>query len=143
MSNSPDQEWKRLKFGEFLVAHNRVKPIDVVNALALQLRRHVRLGELAREKQLLTDEQIDKIVEVQKRTELKFGEAAVQIGLLDEAQVDDLLVEQKARHMMLGEILVEQEKLDSDVLEASLDDYFETLAHEVDLTALDHVFTPE
>lgn len=141
MSEPTSEKW--LRFGEFLLAQQKVTAADISTALELQKSRHIRLGELAREKKLLTDDQIDKIVEFQSQMNVKFGDAAIEFGLLNANQVDALLVEQKARHAMIGEILVEMDRLDCLTLEENLDDYFEALSSENELIAVDSLFTKE
>ena len=66
-------------FGQFLLKEGVISRVDIFKARLIQKRNNLRIGELAREKGWLTDEDIEKILSVQEETYEKFGEIAIYI----------------------------------------------------------------
>ncbi len=59
-------------------------------------RKHRRIGELAMQKNMLTEEEVVSIILSQKKCTSKFGEIAIREKYLSHFEVDSLLSEQSA-----------------------------------------------
>jgi len=67
-----------IRFGKYLVAKEIIKPADVISARMLQRRNNLMIGELAKTKGWITDDDILKILIIQEEHGEKFGEIAVK-----------------------------------------------------------------
>lgn len=110
-------------FGEFLV-HKEVLTADEVDkVLLLQRKIAVPLGKLALERSLLTLADIFQIRGQQRKTDSKFGDIAIKLNLLKPRQVDSLVELQKAIKPFVGELLVREGVLTEDSLLALLKEF--------------------
>ncbi len=66
-----------------------------------------KLGDLLFETGLITNSQLEKVLEKQKNTNRKLGEMLVEVGLVSSGELDRVLEKQKKSNRRLGEILVE------------------------------------
>ncbi|MBI5676381.1 MAG: hypothetical protein HZC48_11250 [Nitrospirae bacterium] len=98
---------KYMLFGQYLLKQGLIKSGDTINARIMQLKNNRRIGDLARERGWLTDEEIDKILVIQEETLEIFGEIAVKEELLTETQIEELLKAQKDSYLFFGEALVQ------------------------------------
>ena len=95
-----------MKFGNYLLQKKLVNVMDILNARFLQKKNNLRIGELAKTKGWLTEDDIFKILIIQEETHEKFGEIAVREKYLKGQQVDVLLKEQEDSYIYFGEALV-------------------------------------
>ncbi len=78
--------------GELAVEGRLISKADADKINAEQRHRDMPFGELAGEMGLLTEEQIDNLVQLQWRTRLRIGQALVRLGHLANARLEELLV---------------------------------------------------
>ena len=67
---------KHIRFGSYLCEKGLIDATDVLNARYVQLKNNRKIGELAKAKGWLTDDNIFKILAIQEETNEKFGEIA-------------------------------------------------------------------
>jgi diguanylate cyclase (GGDEF)-like protein len=112
------------RFSRWLVAQGVVDIPTVSKALAKCHKRHLRVGEIAVRRGLLTSEQVDQIVETQKRERKgRFGEIAVSLGYIDEMQLVELLVSQREDAPVLASTLAELKLLPETRVRALLQEW--------------------
>ncbi len=107
-------------FGQFLLERGVVSREELLEALAIQDTRNLRLGDYALRRGYLSEAQSEQINRTQLTEDKRFGEIAVEKGILDEAQVQELLTLQQNDYLMLGEALLEVGKLERATLEREL-----------------------
>ncbi len=110
-------------FGEFLINKEVLSAEEVDKVLSLQKKIAIPLGKLALERSLLTLADIFQIRGQQRKTDSKFGEIAIKLNLLKPRQVDSLVELQKAIKPFVGELLVREGVLNEDRLLALLKEF--------------------
>ena len=78
--------------GELAIEGQLISKADADKVNAEQRHRDRPFGELAGEMGLLTEEQIDNLVQLQWRTRLRIGQALVRLGYLGKARLEELLI---------------------------------------------------
>jgi len=78
--------------GELAVEGRLISKADADKVNAEQRHRDMPFGELAGEMGLLTEEQIDNLVQLQWRTRLRIGQALVRLGHLGKVRLEELLI---------------------------------------------------
>ena len=96
------------RFGDYLIEKEKISREDLDVALKFQTEKSLRLGALAVEDGLLTEQQLSTIMDRQRAVEDAglFGEIAINMQLLSIEQVNALLNKQKEYDNILGQILV-------------------------------------
>lgn len=97
-------------FGKYLVEKGVLRYSDYRAAVKQQLDVRVKLGTIAIAEGLLTQEQADTIHMLQKQFDKRFGDIAVEKNFLTEAQVEALLKKQGNPYMQFLEVLMDSEK---------------------------------
>jgi hypothetical protein len=110
-------------FGEYLVLRRLLTPRAVLQVLKNQGRNRPHLGELAVHRGWLTWGQVLGVISLGEQLKLRFGEAAAREALLSDAQVEELLQEQQAATPSLADCIVELGFLDRHVLEREQRNY--------------------
>ncbi len=97
-----------MRFGDYLIEKGIVSKEDLNTALKFQTEKSLRLGALAVEDGLLTEQQLSVILDRQREVEAAglFGEIAINMKLLNKEQVSNLLEKQKEYDKITGQILV-------------------------------------
>lgn len=80
-------------------------------------------GLIARERGLLTPDQVREVIEAQKRWGCLFGEIARELGYMTDAQVREVLGVQSNEHLYIGECLVLLGRIEREAMERELDAY--------------------
>lgn len=94
------------RLSRWLVNRN-VLDISAVSRALIECGGEVqRLGELARQRGWITDEQIERVLQAQAESGLRFGETAVQLGFLSEERLVKLLALQQEDPIALAGVLV-------------------------------------
>lgn len=96
-----------LLFGHYLYYAGLVDWRTIVQALIWQRSQYQRIGEIAREKGWLKNEDIFHLLKTAKPT-VPFGQRAVQLGLLTRLQLLVLLAHQKRQQKRIGEFFVQK-----------------------------------
>lgn len=111
-----------MKFGEYLLKKGKINKADLDVALQLQTEEGVNLEALAVEEGLLTEWQLDVILDRQKESgrDSSFVEIAIDMKFLNKEQIDELLRKQKSIYSLIGEILVLSGALSHDEKEEEL-----------------------
>jgi hypothetical protein len=78
--------------GELAVEGRLISKADADKVNAEQRHRDMPFGELAGEMGLLSEEQIDNLVQLQWRTRLRVGQALVRLGHLGKVRLEELLI---------------------------------------------------
>ncbi len=100
-----------MRFGEFLIAKNLVGEADIAHALEIQRQTKKFLGALAVEYGMLSRLENIQIIMAQREGNRSYGEVARQKGLLTDAQVEKLVELQYETSLPLGKILVAETPL--------------------------------
>jgi hypothetical protein len=85
------------------------------------------IGQRAREKGWLTDDDILRILVIQEETRERFGGITIREKYLSKEQVDQLLKEQSDSYMYFGEALAKIEALSYDEVIKQLQEFTERL----------------
>ena len=93
-------------FGQFLVERNIVSRDALVQAIELQEKRNLKLGEMAVAMGLLTQSDIEKAHAIQMSRDIRLGDLLVEAGMITLTQLQDILTRQKNTHLYIGEALV-------------------------------------
>jgi hypothetical protein len=109
-----------LLFGRFLVKTGWVSEEQVEQALALQKELTPSLGLVAVLENLLTLDELRRILMHQRRLGLFFQEAVSQLGLLDDARLAGLEERRRSYTLRLGEALVVRGDLTNTNLQEAL-----------------------
>jgi hypothetical protein len=97
----------KLRFAQFLYYKGLVSFRTMIRAVVWQSERRPRVGELARQRVMLSREQISLVLKHKKLRE-PFLSAAVRIGFLSRATRLDLLAEQASYRIPIGRYFTEQ-----------------------------------
>ncbi len=118
-----------MRFGEYLISKGVIDREDLDVALKLQTEKSLRLGVLAVEDGLLTEQQLSAILDRQREAEDTglFGEIAVNMNLLSKEQVNQLLDKQKEYDKIIGQILVLSGAISRNEKEKELDLFYKTI----------------
>jgi len=108
-------------FGQYLVEKGVVSREAIVEAIALQEKRNLKLGEMAIAMGLVTPADIERAHQGQLSRDLKLGDLLVATGMLSEGQLAEVVARQKATHLYIGEALVQVGALDQDELARQLE----------------------
>ncbi|MEW6584480.1 MAG: hypothetical protein AB1442_02585 [Nitrospirota bacterium] len=97
---------KYLKFGTYLLQKELITELDIINARTLQIKNNRMIGELAKGRGWLIDDDITRILVMQEDSYEKFGQIAIKENYLTYEQVSELLKEQEDSYIYFGEALV-------------------------------------
>ena len=92
------------------------------------------LGQLAVERDMLTQLQVQGILDLQPDFQQPFGKIALSLGYLTESQLGELLLAQAARSKRYEDILVEKGTIITQVLIVERRRYYERLGHQAEGT---------
>ena len=115
-------------FGQYLIERGEVDADQVRAALDLMDAENRTIGELAVEGKLISKADADKVNTEQRHRDMPFGELAGEMGLLTEEQIDNLVQLQWRTRMRIGEALVRSGHLGKVRLEELLISYEEEQA---------------
>jgi len=110
-------------FGEYLVLRRLLTPRAVLQVLKNQARARPHLGELAVNRGWLTWGQVLGVVSLSEQKKIRFGEAAVLEALMSQEQIDELLQQQETATPSLAECVIELGFLDRHVLDRERSHY--------------------
>ena len=108
-------------FGQFLVEQGIVTNEALLNAINLQDKNNLKLGEMAVSMGLITPEDIQRAHNAQMSKDMRLGDLLVEMGFLTLDQVNDVATRQKNTHLYIGEALVQIGALTNDGLQKQLD----------------------
>lgn len=112
-----------MRFGEFLRERGLLGDADIERVLAMQNRTNLWLGTLAYILGYLEFDQIGEVLDEQRRLGLRFGEAAISLNLMTTEQVRQVVELQERKRVRFGEIAVAMEYVDRASLGALLEEY--------------------
>jgi len=115
-------------FGQYLIERGEVNSEQVRAALGLMDAENRSIGELAVEGRLISKADADKINAEQRHRDMPFGELAGEMGLLSEEQIDNLVQLQWRTRLRVGQALVRLGHLGNARLEELLISYEEEQA---------------
>jgi CheY-specific phosphatase CheX len=126
-------------FGQFLVERGLVSSSAVLEAIALQEKNNLKLGEMAVAMGLITKQDIERAHNAQRSKDLKLGDMLVNMGILTNDQLNQVIARQKSTHLYIGEALVQVGALSKDSLARCLDEFkadqAEYVAEQIELPA--------
>ncbi|GFO70019.1 chemotaxis protein CheX [Geomonas limicola] len=108
-------------FGQYLVEKGVVSREAIVEAIALQDKQNLKLGEMAIAMGLVTPADIERAHQNQLSRDMKLGDLLVGTGILSEGQLAEVVARQKATHLYIGEALVQVGALDNEQLARQLE----------------------
>ncbi len=108
-------------FGQFLVEQGIVTGDALLNAINLQDKNNLKLGEMAVAMGLITPADIQRAHNAQMSKDMKLGDLLVEMGFLTLVQLNDIITRQKNTHLYIGEALVQVGAMTSDELRKHLD----------------------
>jgi hypothetical protein len=106
---------RRLRLAEFLYYTGRVSWQSLISAIVWQRASQPRFGELARELQGISSQDLARILGSRLQHE-QTGQTAQRLRLLNAAQVERILRMQRARHKLIGRYFVEKESISTATL---------------------------
>jgi hypothetical protein len=110
---------RRLRLAEFLYYTGRVSWQSLIAAIVWQRASQPRFGELARELQDISSQDLARILGSRLRKE-QTGQAAQRLRILTSQQVERILRMQRARRRMIGRYFIEKESMSSAMLSTIL-----------------------
>lgn len=114
----------QFRFSRWLISRG-VLDIPRVGKAMLDFTQHpLRLGELALRQELLTQREVDEILEDQEDSQDRFGQVAVRRELLTEDQMVGLLILQQEDPVHVAEHFLRLAILDQEHLQVLLKEYF-------------------
>lgn len=108
-------------FGQFLVEQGIVTGEAVRNAISLQDKTNLKLGEIAVAMGLLTPADVQRAHNQQMSKDQRLGDVLVESGMLSPDQLEDVLVRQRNIHLYIGEALLQVGALTKESLQTHLD----------------------
>lgn len=108
-------------FGQFLVEQGIVTSEALLDAINLQDKNNLRLGEMAVAMGLLNPADIQRAHNAQMSKDMKLGDLLVEMGFLTLVQLNDVVTRQKNTHLYIGEALVQVGSLTNNELQKHLD----------------------
>lgn len=108
-------------FGQFLVEHGITTSAALLEAINLQDKNNLKLGEMAVAMGLITPADIQRAHNAQMSKDMKLGDLLVEMGFLTLAQLNDIITRQKNTHLYIGEALVQIGALSNDELRKHLE----------------------
>jgi len=110
-------------FGQFLIGQGIVTGEALLNAINLQDKNNLKLGDMAVAMGLIIPADIQRAHNAQMSKDMKLGDLLVEMGFLTLLQLNDVIARQKSTHLYIGEALVQVGALTSDELRKHLDDF--------------------
>ena len=106
-------------FGKYLLEKKEINDFDYETLINEQMSVRVRLGTIAVEEGLLTEEQVKDINRQQMTQDRRFGDIAVEMGLLKDSQVGELLARQGDSYLQFVQLITDM----TDITKEKLDNY--------------------
>lgn len=110
-------------FGSYLLRRNIVTPEQLTKAINKLTSAHIKLGTLAMHKGLMTASEVDEVCFLQTREDKRFGEIAIERNYLTEEQMTELLTSQTPDFLLLGQALKDDGIISNATLETLVVDY--------------------
>jgi hypothetical protein len=107
-------------FGQFLRERNLVSDDQLQRAIRVQAEKNMDLGEICHRLGFLSRETAVRLNMKQRLVDRRFGELAIADGVLTEAQLEEALQAQRSAHVPLGEALVQIGAIDGPTLTKEL-----------------------
>ncbi len=111
------------RFGKFLVNNGVLDEKAVYDAMNMQMKKKVPIGQIAVKERVLTINQVFNILNKQADTPKLFGEIAIDMGYLVKDGVEKLLAFQREDMPGIEEILVMMKKIDKKTCTDMLEKY--------------------
>lgn len=128
-------------FGQYLFKNGYITKQQLFDALNYQHTYDaVRIGEIAIQSGLMTDEEAKKVNLEQRRKDKFFGELAVIMGFINQEQLERIITIQRNSHIYLGEALIDLEIMTRDGLEECLIKFHD---EQKPLASLENIIPPE
>ncbi len=108
-------------FGQYLVEQCIVTSNDLLDAINLQDKHNLKLGEIALAMGLISSADVQRAHNAQISKDLKLGDLLVEMGFLTIVQLEDIITRQKNTHLYIGEALLQVGALSQDNLQKHLD----------------------
>jgi len=124
-----------MSFGDYLIEKGKIDRDDLDVALKLRTEKGIRLGVLAVDDGLLTEQQLGAILDHQREIAAAglFGEIAINMKLLSREQVESLLEKQKEYEKIVDQILVLSGALNSNEKEEELSLFYDMVVCKEDV----------
>lgn len=110
-------------FGQFLVEKNLVTREALLEAIDLQDRKNLKMGEMAISMGYVNQAEIERAHNAQMSKDMRLGDLLVEMGILTLNQLNDVITRQKNTHLYIGEALILIGALSSEKLQQYLDEF--------------------
>lgn len=110
-------------FGNYILTKNIITNDQLKKVLSKQKSARVKLGVLAIESGYMNASEVNRVHKLQVLQDKRFGEIAISKGFLTEEKLMELLSNQKNSHITLGQILVDEEMLTYEAYAKLLEEY--------------------
>jgi hypothetical protein len=115
-----------LLFGQYLARKGLITEREIIAARMMQKKTNKRIGRLARERGMMGKDDVAMILALQEHDpDRKFIELAVEQEMLSPEDVERLLREQEDSHLFFGEALVKLGSLTREELQRELAEFDE------------------
>lgn len=110
-------------FGAFLLKNKQINKEQLIEAIDLQKKNHLRMGTLAIHEGFLSAGEVEHIHTTQTHQNKRFGELALELGYLTQKQIDTLISSQKPDFLLLSQTLVDLGYITTEEFEKALKEY--------------------
>ena len=108
-------------FGQFLIENGIVSRENLLQAMELQERKNLKLGEMALQLGYVSQVDITRAHNAQLSKDMRLGDLLVEMGILSHDQLSDVITRQKNSHLYIGEALVLVNAMTSGQLQKQLE----------------------
>lgn len=110
-------------FGNFLLVNKYISMKQLVHAIDVQGKTHLRLGTLAINSGYMTTEQVNAVHVMQEKVDDKFGHLAISLGYLTDSQLTEILSIQQPDYLVLGQTIVDLGYMSCEKFEEAITKY--------------------
>jgi len=108
-------------FGQFLIENGIVTRENLLQAMELQERKNLKLGEMTLQLGYVSQVDITRAHNAQLSKDMRLGDLLVEMGMLSQEQLSDVITRQKNSHLFIGEALVLVNAMTSGQLQKQLE----------------------
>lgn len=108
-------------FGQYLRENGIITHENLLQAIELQERKNLKLGEMALQLGYVSQADITRAHNAQLSRDMRLGDLLVEMGMLSQDKLNDLITRQKNSHLFIGEALVLVNAMTSGQLQKQLE----------------------
>jgi len=116
------------RFGQFLVTNGVIDEEAVIEAMNIQMKQKIPIGQIALKEKILDVSQVYRVINEQIISPKLFGIIAIDLGYLNEKGLNKLLAIQRESLPRIGEILVKINKIDKETCSSMLEKFHKIIS---------------